>query len=485
MAKNKVIHKSSPIQYFFIFLIVVVFVLGYYYQSETLLGLSVFVLFLHEVIFCVKNTEKHIALLLFLFAFFTFLMGRLIMPVFFDIEDDDDIFFSNMIFKKETILHTYLSVFISLLVLYLSYCLYNKKENDNLLPQFDVHSDYVKVIRKYSKFAVWLTIPFMLLVVLDNIYYVITHGYVSKYMEYETSLPGIIIVLSALYEYFLYLYLGTLPSKKDCRWIILSYVLISIIKMAAGDRGECMTALFVVVYYYFLRNRLCPGGQKWIGKRGMAMLASAVPAVVVILFSIAYLRDDNDVKGDNMTIMMAGFFYQQSASMNVVACEYEDEKQLPQGKLYSIGPIIDYFTNNHLSRLIFGVEPYKVGTVELATKGHSLDPAITYLESPTFFFKGGGMGSSYIAEAYYDLGYLGIVLFNIFYGFVLAKVQKMNSKNVWLSLIALVIIRFIMYAPRARALGFVAAVFSVSFWPLALILHLIAKNVQTHSLGSK
>ena len=162
--------------------------------------------------------------------------------------------------------------------------------------------------------------------------------------------------------------------------------------------------------------------------------------------------------------------------MNVIYGEYEDEKSLPQRKWYSLGPIIDYFTNNHLSRLLFGIKPYKVGTVELATKGHSLDPAITYLESPQFFFKGGGMGSSYIAEAYYDFGYIGIVLFSIFYGFILAKAQKMNSKNVWLSLIAFIFIKFIMYAPRARALGFVAAAFSVSFWPLAFIIYILAKS---------
>ena len=403
-------------------------------------------------------------------------MGRLIFPIFVDIDSLDDLFFSDMNFKKPTILHTYLSVFSSLLLLFLGYQLYSKSDSQLIRPRFDVNSHYIKSIRSYSKIVTWMMLPFMLLVVLEDIYYVITYGYLSKYMEFESSLPGIVIVFSVLYEYFLYLYLATLPSQKNSKWIILAYVLLSITKMAAGDRGECMTALFVVIYYFFLRNRLCPGEKKWIGKRGITMLVASVPVAVIVLFSVSYIRNDSDVKGDSTALMISGFFYQQSASMNVIACEYEDEKSLPQGKWYSLGPIIDYFTNNHLSRLIFGIKPYKVGSVELATQGHSLDPAITYLESPEFFFKGGGMGSSYIAEAYYDFGYLGIVLFSLFYGFFLAKVPKMNSRNIWLSLIAFIFIKFIMYAPRARALGFVAAAFSVSFWPIAFIIYIVAKN---------
>lgn len=151
---------------------------------------------------------------------------------------------------------------------------------------------------------------------------------------------------------------------------------------------------------------------------------------------------------------------------------------LPQGKIYSFGALIDYFGNNYISRIVTGSAPLKVGSAELATEGNSLDAAITYLESPEFYFNGGGMGSSFIAEAWHDFGYIGIMFFSIFYGVVLSKIPKLCTINVWIAVIALIFLKYIMYAPRARATGFIVATLSVSFWPVAYLIYLKARKLK-------
>ena len=377
-----------------------------------------------------------------------------------------------MDFRKETYLHVIISLYIALFFIFFSYTIKEKKTSEKLSPTFDPESPRILFTRMWAKRIMWISFPFAFLVILEKVRYVLSFGYAGMLVEQESHLPSIVIIFSVLFEYTVYLFLATLPSKPESFVVVGLYVFYSISNLVGGDRGECVMALFVIIYYYFLRNRLYKGSSVWIGRKGIWSLVLAAPLAAILLFSIAFLRDSKDVNENQTGLLVGGFFYQQSASMNVIACAYEDEDKLPKGKLYSIGPIIDYVRINYISRLVFGIKPYSLGSHDLATKGNSLDSAITYLEAPGFYEKGGGMGSSFIAEAFHDFGYVGIVFYSLLYGFVLASIPKWNSKNIWLSVIALVFLKYIMYAPRARATAFIASAASVSFWPIALIIFL-------------
>lgn len=450
----------------------IIFVIASIIENQTIMTILLISLFTIELTYALRSIYKNIVLLLFLIAFFTFLMGRLIIPLIFNISEYSTIFFSNMNFKIETNIHVITSLYTSLLFIFLSYENFKGRKPQKINPNFDPQSPRIIFIRKCSKSLIWLTFPFAILVIIEKIRYVLTYGYAGMLLENESRLPSIIIILSVLFEYMVYLYLATLPSKREAKIVILLYVIFAITNIIGGDRGECMLALFVIIYYFFLRNNLYRGFKDWIGIKGIMTMILIAPLTVIILFSVAFLRDSKTLENDNIILLVGGFFFQQGASVNVIACSYEDENYLPKEKWYSIGPIIDYIKINYVSRLIFGTKPYPVGSQELATKGNSLDSAITYVESPSFYERGGGMGSSYIAEAYYDFGYIGIVIYSLLYGFVLARIPKWNSKNIWVSVIALVFLKYIMYAPRARATAFIASAASVSFWPIALIIYI-------------
>lgn len=442
--------------------------------EQTLMSVMLLVLFVVELIYASKDLNKNIAFILFLVAFFTFLMGRLILPLFINLDDYSEVFFSYMDYKSSTYFHVILSLYITLLFIFVSYTMVEKKMPDSLNLGFFPDSPRIKFVRRCAKIAMWMSFPFALLVILEKVRYVMVNGYAGMLLEQESNLPTIVIILSALFEYMVFLFLATLPTKRESKIVVILYLFFAISNIIGGDRGECVLSVFVVVFYFFLRNRLNTGKSIWIGKRGIWSLVLAAPLAMILLFSIAYLRDSKEFDSDSAGLLIGGFFYQQGASLNVVASAYEDEKNLPKGKYYSIGPIIDYFKINYLSRIVFGTEPYKVGSSDLATKGNSLDSAITYLEAPEFYASGGGMGSSFVAEAYHDFGYIGVILYALLYGFVLASIPKWNSRNVWLSVVALVFLKYIMYAPRARATAFIASAASVSFWPIALVIFIIS-----------
>lgn len=457
-----------------VFIITLAFTLFCFLGDQTLMSTMLVALFAVELIYASKNLNKNIAFILFLVAFFTFLMGRLVLPLVINMSDYNEVFFSFMDYKSSTYFHVILSLYITLLFIFVSYTMVEKKMPDSLNLGFFPDSPRIKFVRRCAKIAMWMSFPFALLVILEKVRYVMVNGYAGMLLEQESNLPTIVIILSALFEYMVYLFLATLPSKQESRIVIILYLFFAFSNIIGGDRGECVLSVFVVIFYFFLRNRLYTGNSKWIGRKGIWSLVLAAPLAMILLFSIAYLRDSKEFDHDSAGLLVGGFFYQQGASLNVVASAYENEKNLPKGKLYSIGPIIDYIKINYLSRIVFGTKPYELGSHDLATKGNSLDSAITFLEAPEFYANGGGMGSSFVAEAYHDFGYIGIILYSLLYGFVLASIPKWNSRNVWLSVVALVFLKYIMYAPRARATAFIASAASVSFWPIALIIFIIS-----------
>ena len=463
------------------------FIWFYFDRSDNGMTSSLLAIWLFELLYCTTNINRHIILVLFLMAFFTFLMGRSIMPLFMNLDKNPDIFFSlaTTSYKPETYRHLYLCLFISLVFIFIGYKIVERRMPERLIPAFDPESSRVIAIRKYAKTIFLISSPFALITLLEKAVYVATHGYATIFMTFQSSLPTIAVVLSVLFRYFAFLYLATLPSRKEARLVVFIYCVIEGLNLLGGDRGECMLSLLVVVYYYYLRNRLFPSPEKWIGWRSTLILLSLVPIFAVLLFLVKFFRNSEKAEDATYSMYIAGFFYQQSTSMNVITCTYEDYNMLPKNKWYSIGPIYDYFRNNFVSQYLFGVKPYKVGTTELAKKGHSLDSAITLIELPDFFYNGGGMGSSFIAEAWYDMGYWGIVLYSLLYGIVIASIPKWNSKNVWLSVIALVFLKYILYAPRARATAFISAAASVSFWPLALLIYLLTYKLASRSLFRK
>jgi oligosaccharide repeat unit polymerase len=290
--------------------------------------------------------------------------------------------------------------------------------------------------------------PFALIQVLEKVYLVIKNGYVALYIDFASSLPYIFILIAGWFSISFYIYLATLPSKKEARVPIIIFLSIATISIGTGQRGSFVLGYLFVIMYFFLRNKLEPGNSPWIGKKGIIRILVAAPVLVAFLFLMVYIRSDRDSNFSSNVLI--SFLYQQGVSAEVIGYGFDYEKDFPKGKMYLIGDVKDYLKHNIFARYLFGTNKTEPQTVEHALEDNSFDSALTYFVKPYMYLEGGGLGGCYIAEAYKDLGYFGVCLVNFIYGLLLARIPLWCRKNIWISSIGLGMFSQIIFAPRAH-----------------------------------
>jgi oligosaccharide repeat unit polymerase len=462
------IKVNSLVFFLYLALLNLSFFAGYVFQANSVMLWTLLILYLTITIYCIFEIGKHITLLVFLITFFTFLMGRIYIPFFFDI-DDIIVNFGVAEFYKETYLHILSSLFVSLLLVFLGYLTIHNKNIGST--SIDFNSDEILTVRRISKILVYITFVFAFIMAIEKIRFVATFGYFSYYLDFSSSLPYPIRIIGALFEPCVFLFLATMPSKKECKPVLLIYFLIGLSYLGFGQRGGFILYVLFIITYYFLRNKVNPGGSKWIGRKGIIMILIAIPFLVSFLYVFATIRLDTQPADSNK--IMLSFLFQQGVSMEVIGFAYEYEDQLPKGKLYSIGDIIDYFNHHKIAQIFLGREPIKPQSIDRALNDHSLDAALGYIVKPHLYLRGGGLGSSYIAEAWKDLGYVGIIIFSFIYGIILASIQKWANRSVWKGAFGFIMFVEIIYSPRARAIKFLYQFFSIGLILMIIAVYLI------------
>ena len=198
--------------------------------------------------------------------------------------------------------------------------------------------------------------------------------------------------------------------------------------------------------------------------------------MVSFLFLMVYIRSDRDRSmSENLLI---SFFYQQGVSVEVIGYTYDCENLFPDGKVYLLGDITDYFRHNIFARLLFGTKSIEPHSIEHALGDNSLDAALTYYVKPDFYLAGGGLGGCYVAEAWKDLGYFGICLVSFLYGILLAKIPLWCRKNLWIGSVGLVMFNQIIFAPRAHAIKPIFVFFSLNVILVYAYLYMTSKKVN-------
>ena len=225
-----------------------VFIMGYWGENEMVMLTTLFSLFAYQCIYTFRNINDRITLLVFLVAFFTFLMGRILLPLFTDV-NDLIVNIGGAEFHTQTYYHIYTSLFIALLFIYLGY--HRAAQKDSSIPiTYQYDSVGVLAIRKYTKKLSYFTFLFASIVIYEQIRFVLVNGYFAFYVDFESNLPYPVILAGALFDYCVYLFLATMPSKKECRPIIFLYLFNGISYMGIGQRGSFVK--FSVCYYLFI-----------------------------------------------------------------------------------------------------------------------------------------------------------------------------------------------------------------------------------------
>lgn len=393
--------------------------------------------------YAVSDLKNRAAFLLFLISFFVFLLGSEVAVHFLGYPEEYK-------FSIEINNHAYICLCISLIGLIIGFqfassFIIGKRRMHNSTSSST--NQRVVTVAKYGMLITF--IPYLAEAIVSGIY-VLRNGYLAYYVSYSSSLPGLVTQLSEFFTLFLFLFLATMPKKKDTYPFIGVYLIHGIVMLLTGRRLYFGMAIFMLAAYFLIRHNR-DQQEKWITNRLRFVVIIGVPVIVILLYAYKYVRYDLDVIGSGYLDLFIRFFNQQGISVNVIkyAKQYGGEELGTTSLYYTL----KYLRSGVLTRWIynFPVEYYKMRTAASAYHTNSMADFIMYNYSSYQYAKGYGLGTSYIAELYHDGGYITLFLGSIFYGWLMARLFSLRSENVWRYTLAFMMLEQFMILPRYGA----------------------------------
>lgn len=392
-----------------------------------------------------SQASKNIYFLLFMVAFFTFLLGH---PVVKEILHDDRAYYSVSI-SQDIDNYTYVVLLISILSVLAGYMLAGiplrgtvtgveekeKRKNDGVL--------------KVERFTYYLSIASLLCLILENaetIVYVQTVGYLSSYLGYTSRLPGIIGQISAMVPVIFAMYLATLPEKRNSRLPIALYMIAMGMNLFAGKRFEAVASILLLVLYATYRNKT--DEVKWIRRGHIAFLLILAPVAVGFLTLMTSWRAGSTGK-DIGAGLLIDFMSGVGNSSQLISYEKMYHSELAsRNVLFSFGNVWRSLNGNAFAQMLGVSTSYGSQTVENALYGHSLSSAIMYKINPSRMLAGGGLGSCYIAELMCDFSYFGVAIGNMIIGFLLKKLNTLRQNHLIANFVTIFMATSLFRLPR-------------------------------------
>ncbi len=425
--------------------------------------------------YIMKGFYKNAAYIAFLSCLFTFLMGGFLINI-----GRIDYF---TLFSHDAYIHIARCLFISMFFSSITYDKTSANEDSKKI-NFKISSD-TKII-KIRKAALYLYYGFCIFSIAVNaekVLFVGSNSYLDYYTEYATRLPGVFFNLATLSEFSFYVFIATIPPKKQCMKPIALFLLIAAMSLGYGQRNGFVVSLLLVVVYYTIRHML--DGEKWISKKLATATLIAIPFFIAALFAFNYTRSNQEVKVTGLGNQIVAFFDEQSVSSKIIGYGYEYKDDIKtNGVNYSVSQITNIVTQNEIVKRLFNIKTYSGKTVANALYGTQFSKAITYKVMPHNYLNGIGMGTTYVAEVYHDFGYIGVILINILYGYFLALFQKKRFallvKRVHPYIIAILFMGLtnILYAPRSITFGFVSQTLTITTLIAVALIHFLSKTVK-------
>lgn len=451
-----------------VFAIQLIAVFAAFIHPESAVG-GVFIMWLSLIVYTAKGLDRNFPFFAFLISFFTFLLAGLVLERSSGI---GNAMTARMIFQCQTLV-------VSLLFLFFGYFLSEKSSRsingaDSSSQGVAVlrKQEYYYAIRRISKGLVYFCSVFALIEVIEQISFFRSHSYIELYSDFRGSLPYLVYKFANLFSLSAYIYYSTLPSKDESKFVNILFVIIPLLYLFTGRRGIAILPLLLYITYCFIRNHITPS-DKWIGRRGMLFITITFPFVCAFMFLMSQYRQGNSTGGMDAIAMINEFFLQTSSSVDIIGMTYDLRYQLPEKHVFLLGPIYDVIYGSGLNSLL-GFGSFSRNTAEFAMSGKSLGSFLSYNFITTRYLEGAGVGSCYIAEAYADLGWIGIILINILYGIILYRIPKWFNRNLILSIASFFILFGLYKAPRAQAFGFAGDLIGPTNILIVIIIHLWA-----------
>lgn len=456
--RSKIMKVIRGIRYALSAVTMIAFFLFFFYSSLTSMFICILAFWAINLCFALSKFSCRLAYTLFLSSFFCFLMGRMAM----DLLTNGTIRFY---FSDKISGHMLLTIMLSLIFLQIGFELFEKwrvlnpRHKDKKSQNNPEKAAVTQRMRQYAKWLFYLSAVFAILMNMEQIYFIYQNSYLDLYKYFSSSIPRVLQVLGNSHLALLFLYLATRPSKKKCILPLSVFFVISLTGLLAGDRGLFIVNIAVMLVYVFWRQY--QDREIWIGKKIIIIGVCCIPVMIAGMSFFVYLREGVDVGEKTFSAQFIRFFNSTGNTVDLLGYGNQFQHDFPQ-HFYSFGELIDYVKYNPISQLLFGIEKPLVHTAEYATTMHSYAHMISYLIAPDKYLLGHGYGSAYIAEAYHDFGYLGVIICNGFYGCMLAGIYKLRKAGPVLTAAAFIGLRIMFYVPRGPMISPITYVLNIT-----------------------
>ena len=382
--------------------------------------------------------------------------------------------------SQETIAHTTRAVCISLGCIIAVSILFHERKFKGYNTVEDNNENVAFVLPKnYSLFLTVLLIFSFVCQLIETVVetmYILSTSYIADTSVVLNRLPSIVQHGASLYYITLFLYLATNPAKKKTLIAIASGAFIAFFTIISGRRGEPISLILAIVYYIFIRNKKGLYDIV-IKKKVIVILIVVLPFFIVFLQQLGATRVNREFTSESIEAI-ENFFEDQGGSVRIIANGYDGRERIAQigGKTYLLGEFRSYLKNNIFAQVLFHTS--SKSRLERALSGDQYSVTYNYLFlSSTSFANGVGGGTTYIAEAYHDGGYLMLLLISIYIAILLSILDtpKSYESPIWTG-IYINIMRYIAVLPRGYSFAWLTNTFAIQNLVLFLVCYLILHN---------
>lgn len=474
LMKNELVKIINSILMFFS---LTIFCVGLITQDFLVIFWAILFAWIAGVLFSIEHIRERIIVLCFMVTVLTFLLAGSFLELI--VKHNIETIFSN-----DVNLHIAICLYIAIIGFILG-CLLGKKIVSSFKIKYSRRNSKVdknKCFQKASKILAYFTFIFYLLDLIEKIVFVRGNTYIEYYLSYSSNLPGIIIKLADIFPVAFWIFMGSMPSKKEVNRAMILYGGYAVLSLGSGQRNKFVLGILMIIIYYFFRDKL-DHNQRWINKKICVIGIICVPFLISFLYFFGISRDGNVATastGEAIVEFMKG----QSESVNLIGYEKVYESSLDEDKIYSLGRLKDFFENNIIAKVFLDIPVYGQQTPEAAIYGNSFGQLISYLVMPWNYVKGIGLGSCYIAELYHDFGYLGIFLFDFLLGILLVNsLYIVKKENLFVVGIFLLMVDKIIYMPRDTTSNFLYTGINFTTILTIVLIVIIGKMIQMKYKG--
>jgi oligosaccharide repeat unit polymerase len=467
-------YMYKALQSILFFLGILTMGLGLIFSEVLFVYLAALFFVISNIFFAIKKIHNRIIFLVFQFTFTLFLLVR---PFILLLEKNLYYRFDEKIIWNSAII-TLISIFSMALIVMIPI----KWDTRNSTNSTKSKKSNYQNIRNASKYLFFITFIPLILVIIEKIIFAQTHTITEYYDSFISSMPLFITKLAESNMIIFYVFLGTFPAKKESRILVFFHIFASIMTLGYGVRNIIVLNLLVLIIYTVLRNKIIINKEHNIKKKSLVKILLLTPFAILILQTLDNIRRGRSVSSANL---FRDFLFSQGSSAETISYSLYYANEIPdQSVPYSIGSIYNYITQNVLTRFIFGNPFYAQNTKEMALYGHHLGSTIAYLDYPITYLQGVGMGSSFLAELYYDFSVIGVILGTVILTVFLLKLINIIWKKPLVFGVGLVMIRWIIYTPRDTYTNWIVQGLSIMNLLAILAIYILSISIKTKNMTS-